>query len=274
MNVILLVALYMFIPGVVYLITAVFIIRKYLESLKEIRIGLPTEKKIEAIEFQKLLYLAILPMTSFFYGCFLFIMVISAGDLQSYQWDLVLYIGIFLGTANVLAIIGMGYYYHGAIDEFITDPRILLENGKPYNPFIRSVKYSEKTKEMIRKQTFMKHLALGLGPHSISVFAFLLAILIITFSGIVGNESSSSEGTEVDETVDHPINATHTEEVRTSSYVMIISALFTLIAAIFLPRIKKGSLSDQKVFITRVVLVFFSQFPMVIGLVISWILIF
>ncbi|MGA1822688.1 MAG: hypothetical protein ACMUIG_09180 [Thermoplasmatota archaeon] len=274
MNELMLFTLYLMIPGFVYLLTAAVLVKKYRAALREIRIEPADEDRMTSLEYQKLVYLAVLPMTPFFYGSFLFIYLMTSGDLLSYQWDLVKYIGIFLCTANVLSTVGTGYYYYNAVDEFASDPRIVLENGKPYNPFLRNIGYSEKTKRMIRKQTFGKHLALGIGPTSISVFALVAAVLIISYSGMTPGGSSSSGDGEIEETIDHPINATRTDEVEISSCVMVTASVITFFTTLFLPKLIEGSVRDRRVFIKRMAVMFLSQFPMVIGLAIFLFVIF
>ncbi|MGA1794159.1 MAG: hypothetical protein ACMUHM_09420 [Thermoplasmatota archaeon] len=275
MNIPVLVIIYLVLPGIITFITMFLVGRKYLRSYRSLFGDLPSSATLRGEHFQKANLLISMLLPSMIYSVLMFILIMMNKSYEPFQEEFIYYAGSLLGVSCLLATGGMGVLYYRSIPDFLKDPRVLLKNGQPYSIFKPSMRYSEETRKLIERQTFTKHLALGLGPHSISVFTFLLCILVLTYSNVVGPGSAPEtdiEGNEVEH--DPMLNETHIEEVRLGTVIMGVSLVPSFLLFLFLPGFVKGPLSEKKVFLKRLFLMVSAQFPLLIGLVVSLIIIF
>ena len=275
MVLLLLIVIFIFLPGMATLFAIYMVARRYLDAYRELCRDAAKDDLLRAEHYQKALLLTALLIPSPIYGILLLILVLQSGDLEPYQEEFVLYVGSLMCASIVLSVAGMGYVYVRAIPWFIKDPRIRLKSGRHYNFLESRGSYSEKTRRLIKKQTYMKHLVLGLGPHSLSIFTLLICVFILVFSNTVGSGPTDEAEIEDDQDADGPLlNSTRTDDVRLITLIMGISLFPSLFLSAYLPSRVKGSLEDKDVFYKRLGCMAVSQVPLVLSVIVSMVIIF
>jgi len=275
MALLLLIVIYIFLPGMATLFAIYMVARRYLDAYRELCMDAAKDELLRAEHYQKALLLTSLLTPSFIYCILLLILILQTGDLEPYQEEFVLYVGSLMCASSVLSVTGIGYIYTRAIPQFIKDPRIRLKSGRPYNFLQSKGNYSDKTRRLIRKQTYTKHLVIGLGPHSLSIFTLLICIFILTFSNTIGSGSTDEAEIEDDQDTDGPlINSTRTDDMRIITLITGISLFPSLFLSAYLPSRVKGSLEDKDVFYKRLGCMAVSQVPLVLSVIVSMVIIF
>ena len=279
MNFMAFIGLYILIPLVASISMCIWVYINHRKAIEKVRSEPNYEFKYTGMDVQRLWYTVFLFLAVIAYGAVSFFLIHTNTPAPSdFHEKIILTGGMVISSASVIASIGQGIAMSKAVSEFPWDPKVLHEIYDPAKPESSGEKEERerKNEEAEKKQTFYKHLILGVIPHCTIIFALLITLWLLRTSGIMGYEEAAdgNDTNEVENSNDDTIiNASNVEKAQNAGLVFSALTVPSILSAI-LPKYAKGEIWKKDVFKKKLILGCVGLVPVFIGTVIAALMIF
>ena len=274
-----LIGLYILIPLVVTITMCIWVYNKHRKTIEKVRTEPNFESKYSGFDLQRVWYTIFLFLGVIAYGGVSFFLIrLNIPDPSHFHEKVILTGGMVISSASVIASIGQGISMSKAVSEFPWDPKILPEIYDPERPESPEEKeeWENKNEEARKKQTFYKHLTLGVLSHCTIIFGLLITFYLLSLSGIMGYEvgTDSNGSIELEGSNDDTIiNASNVERAQDAGVVFSALTVPSILSAI-LPNYAKGEIWKREVFKKKLILGCIGLVPVIVGTIIATVMLF